>query len=249
MNMFDPESGSPSSRNRIINGNFAVNQRAVSGTVTLAAGAYGHDRWKAGASGCTYTFATSGNDTIITITAGSLMQVVEDRNVEGGVYSLSHAGTAQARMAINGAATSGSYAAATQVAPLLTSSATGNQAITVEFSTGTVNRVQLEPGRVVTPFERRHIGHELALCQRYYETGSFGFNGAYQAGGNGCSLFGNFRVTKRTTPTVATSSVVAANLTSPAFTPLSTEAYSFGGLATTTGVTVYYGTFAASAEL
>jgi hypothetical protein len=32
-----------------------------------------------------------------------------------------------------------------------------------------VSRVQLEPGTVATPFERRPIGTELALCQRYYE--------------------------------------------------------------------------------
>jgi hypothetical protein len=29
--------------------------------------------------------------------------------------------------------------------------------------------VQLEPGSVATPFERRPIGTELALCERYYQ--------------------------------------------------------------------------------
>jgi hypothetical protein len=127
-------------RNRIINGNFAVNQRAVSGTVTLGAGAYGHDRWKAGASGCTYTFNANG---IVTITAGSLMQVVEGANVEGGQYTLNNGGgTAQMRVAINSAAPSGAYANG----PLITSAATAGQNITVEFTTGTVGLVQLEPG-------------------------------------------------------------------------------------------------------
>jgi len=32
--------------------------------------------------------------------------------------------------------------------------------------------VQLEPGPVATPFEHRHIGTELALCQRYYQQNS-----------------------------------------------------------------------------
>jgi len=35
--------------------------------------------------------------------------------------------------------------------------------------------VQLEPGTVATPFERRSYGQELALCQRYYNVFS-GFN-------------------------------------------------------------------------
>jgi hypothetical protein len=33
-----------------------------------------------------------------------------------------------------------------------------------------IAQVQLEPGPVATPFERRPIGTELALCQRYYHT-------------------------------------------------------------------------------
>ena len=32
-----------------------------------------------------------------------------------------------------------------------------------------VSRVQLEPGTVATPFERRPIGTELSLCQRYFQ--------------------------------------------------------------------------------
>lgn len=159
-------------RNRIINGNFAINCRAVSGTVTLAAGAYGHDRWKAGAGGCTYTFATSGNDTIITISAGSLQQVIESGNVEGGVYAFSHTGTAQARIAVNGAATSGSYAALSASNPLLSASATANQAITVELGIGTLNKVMLETGSTATPFERRPIGLERMLCERYAYAGT-----------------------------------------------------------------------------
>ncbi len=149
-------------RNRIINANFAVNQRAYASGTALAAGSYAHDRWRAGASGCTYAFTTAKPDTTITISAGTLLQVVEDANLEGGTYMLSWTGTATAR-AYQGSA-SGSYAAS----PLVLTGVAAGTATTIEFSTGSLGRVQLEPGPVVTPFERRPVGAELALCQRYY---------------------------------------------------------------------------------
>lgn len=199
-------------RNRLINGNFAINQRAVTGTVTLAAGAYGHDRWKAGAGGCTYTFSTSGNDTVVNITAGSLMQVIEGANVEGGQYTLNNGGgSAQMRAAINGAATSGSYSAG----PIVTSTANGGQNITVEFTTGTVGKLQLEPGMTATPFERRSIATELAMCQRYYEIGTFNISGSSPAATVNWQLTVPFKASKRVTPTVLKlSDLLASNVAS-----------------------------------
>src|SRR6056297_1384954 len=76
-------------RNAIINGNFGVNQRGVSGTLSLSTGEYGHDRWKAGSSGCTYTFSTTEGVTTIDISAGSLIQVIEDVNLVTDTYVLS----------------------------------------------------------------------------------------------------------------------------------------------------------------
>ncbi len=143
--------------NAIINGNFQVNQRAVSGTVTLAAGVYGHDRWKAGASGCTYTFATSNNVTTLTISAGSLIQVIEGNNLFTGTYTLSWVGTAQGKIG------GGSYASSG-----VTGTPAGGSNLNIEFNTGTLSLVQFEPGSVATSFERRPFGQELALCQRYY---------------------------------------------------------------------------------
>ena len=151
-------------RNRIMDGNFAVNQRGfVSGTA-LAAAAYGHDRWKAGGSGCTYTFAAAKPDTTVTITAGTLTQIIEDANIEGGTYTLSWSGTATAR--VYQGTTTGSYAAS----PLVVTGLSAGTNTTVEFGAGTLGRVQFEPGPLATPFERRPLGTESTLCQRYFET-------------------------------------------------------------------------------
>ena len=155
-------------KNAIINGNFAVNQRGVSGTVTLAAGAYGHDRFKAGASGCTYTFATANNITTLTISAGSLIQVIEGNNLFTGTYTLSWVGTAQGKIG------GGSYASSG-----MTGTPAGGSNLNIEFNTGTLSLVQFEPGAIRTPFERRPFGDELVLCQRYaYQMNANDSNGA-----------------------------------------------------------------------
>ena len=148
-------------RNRLFDAGFIINQRGyVSGTA-LSASAYAHDRWKAGASGCTYTFTqlSTGVPIVITITAGSLQQVIEGCNMpEGGTYTLSWTGTAQARF--NG----GTYGSS----PLAVTGITAGSNTTIEFNTGTVSYPQLEVGTNATSFDYRPYGTELSLCQRYY---------------------------------------------------------------------------------
>jgi len=197
-------------RNILINGNFLINQRVyVSGTAT-ASGTYMHDRWKSTTTNSNYTFTQGTPDTTITIAAGTIAQIVEDKNVAGGVYTLSWTGTTTARIAVNGGTTSGSYAAS----PITTSSATAGQTITVEFSTGTLGKVQLEPGTIATPYERQLFSDQLAQCQRYYEK-SYLYGtapgAAVGAGSNGIVFTSNsltawvfaspFQVAKRTSPT------------------------------------------------
>jgi len=145
-------------RNLIINGDFSVNQRAVSGTVALSAGEYGHDRFKAGSGGCTYTFATSLGVTTITITAGTLLQVIEGQNLPSKTVVLSWAGTAQGRIGFGSYGSSGS----------VTDTLAGGSNISVEFNTGTLTNAQLEFGGTSTEFEHVHSADQLARCQRYY---------------------------------------------------------------------------------
>lgn len=145
-------------RNRIINGNFGVNQRAYASGATVGYGLYGHDRWKMTASGDTYTFSTAANVTTVTVPAGKvLQQVIEGLNLESGTYTLSWTGTAQGKIG------AGSYGASG-----ITGSITGGTNTTIEFGPGTVSKVQLEFGSVTTAFEQRPYGLELSLCQRYY---------------------------------------------------------------------------------
>lgn len=195
--------------NAIINGNFQINQRAVSGTVTLAAGIYGHDRWKAGASGATYTFATTNNVTVLTISAGSLIQVIEGVNLYSGTYALSFSGTAQGKIGAGSFAASG-----------VTGTAVGGTNLNIEFNTGTVSLVQFQPGSEVSPFERRDIGRELILCQRYLPVivstpGSTGFaaSGFAQSSSQGNILY-MFKTTTRVPPT----GLVAVNIGAFGFT-------------------------------
>lgn len=188
-------------KNRIINGGFTLNQRNyVSGTA-LAAGAYGHDRWKAGASGCTYTFTQGalGVNTIITITAGSLIQVIEGCNVaEGGTYILSDTGTAQGKL------NTGAYGT-----PTVTGWVAGTN-LPIEFNTGTVGNVQLEKGSTATSFDYRDYGREIIMCQRYYETVS----ALIGTDPGNPSYYFFYKVTKRATPTVGGLSGTVTTLTS-----------------------------------
>ncbi len=161
-------------RNRIINGNFQINQRAyVSGTA-LTSGTYAHDRWKAGSGGCTYTFTQAANGQQITITAGSLEQVIEDANIEGGTYTLSWTGTASG--SVNGGAAAAS--------PITVTGLAASTAATVSFGTGTVGAVQFEPGPTATPFEYLPIDKVLASCQRYFYSIN-SYTSAYAAFGLG----------------------------------------------------------------
>ena len=69
--------------------------------------------------------------------------------------------------------------------------------------------VQLEMGSVATNFEHRHIGEELALCQRYYwkHSGDSILHAGRTISSNRADVAIHFPVTMRNTPTLTTSTV------------------------------------------
>lgn len=83
-----------------------------------------------------------------------------------------------------------------------------------------IDNVQFEAGAVATPFERRPIGHEFVLCQRYYEksydyatvpatTNTWPGSKGFSTNGGGYGMCGIvFVVNKRTIPTVTAYSPV-----------------------------------------
>jgi hypothetical protein len=188
-------------KNRIIDGGFIINQRVYTSGTSLSSGSYGHDRWKAGSGGCTYTFTQGslGVNTTITITAGTLVQVIEGCNLaEGGTYVLSWTGTAQGRL--NG----GSYGSSGTVT---VTGWTAGANLSVEFNTGTLGSVQLEKGSTATSFDYRPYGTELALCQRYYQDSlshaNSGGSAAASVSSTGELMCGiAFKVTMRSAPSI-----------------------------------------------
>ncbi len=182
-----------SNRNRLINGNFSINQRGyVSGTATTGANQYAVDRWKVIVAGQNLAWTASGNDNIVTALSGGVAQVIESLNIEGGTYVLSWVGTATAKVNGTSVANGGTIAIAA-----------GTQT-TVAFYSGTVSLAQLEPGSVATVFERRQYQQELALCQRYYQ-----LPGLYYSSSSGIyiQLTGNWPVCMRAAPTCTTTGV------------------------------------------
>lgn len=66
--------------------------------------------------------------------------------------------------------------------------------------TWTIGNVQLEPGSVATPFERRSYGFELALCQRYFQYFGAGTSGQEETSTT-FTIAGQFQAPMRAAPT------------------------------------------------
>ena len=137
-----------------------------------------------------------------------------------------------------------------------------NTGLVVQFTVGaqtsgtfTLGNIQLELGTQATPFEWRPYGTELALCQRYFETGNEPELYLGGASLNAVYISVPFKVTKRATPTIALANwqiwiggTASSTTPSVAFN----FATQFAALVTGSGLSGYYspnGTWTASAEL
>lgn len=143
--------------NYVDNSGFTVNQRNYSSGSALAAGSYGFDRWKGGASGCTLTFTASPASTVVTISAGTLQQVVEGVNFFNSSYTLSWTGSATGRV------NTGAY-----VASPITFTGAPNTNVTIEFQGGTLGQVMLQVGSQTTLWQPQPYPVDLARCQRFF---------------------------------------------------------------------------------
>lgn len=114
-------------------------------------------------------------------------------------------------------------------------------------NTFSLTGVQLELGSTATEFENRLYVEELALCQRYYETGYFDWT-LYVVAGTGFRTRQPYAVTKRDIPTLTLSGVTTINVTNPTITT-TINSISPQAKATASATVVYVGTFMSSAEL
>lgn len=148
-------------RNVLMNANPVINQRGyVSGVATATANQYTLDRWRIVTRGQAVTWSDSGNIRTVNAPVGGIEQIIEGENLITGVYTLNWVGTAAATISGVPAVKGGEIAL------------TGGVNTVVRFSGGTFSLPQLEAGTNVTQFEQRPYGHELALCQRYFQRGA-----------------------------------------------------------------------------
>jgi len=184
----DGKSTSGYSPNLLINGDFKINQRALSSYTT--ANAYSVDRWLNYGVSTTITPITNGLTISCLSTSDSnlIMQSVEDYAKFSGKtvtlsvkYSALSLGT-NTKMTLAISDGISMYSVDTtqssgiiSVTHILPSNITKLCATLVKYGNGTsfsvnVEWAKLELGSVPTPFVPRPIAEELAMCKRYYES-------------------------------------------------------------------------------
>jgi len=175
-------------RNLIINGNPIINQRNyVPGTPTVTGNQYTLDRWRVIASGQNLTWGDEAGIRTVNAPVGGMQQVIEGLGTIGGLYTINWVGTATAVLS------------GVSVAKGATVTIAGGVSFSIRMTGGSWSQLQLEAGTHATLFERRPIGVELALCQRYAVPVTLAIQGGF-AGFAIVPFF--FPVTMRAVPTV-----------------------------------------------
>jgi hypothetical protein len=203
-------------RNRVINGSMAVDQRNAGAAQTFTAAtalAYSVDRWYAyctganvnglrvaGATAGQFRYQFTGAASVTGIGFGQRIEQLNSADLAGTTATL---GVDLANSVLTTVTWTAYYATTadtfgTLASPTRTQIATGTFTVTstvtrystnisvpaaattgieIVFTVGaqtsgtwTIGNVQLEPGTVASPFERRSYGQELALCQRYFSS-------------------------------------------------------------------------------
>jgi hypothetical protein len=109
--------------------------------------------------------------------------------------------------------------------------------------------LQLEAGYTATPFENRHVNVEIAMCQRYYETG-YVLASIYAGAPETLGVSDAFKVTKRITPTGTATNTAYANVSAtPTIAALYVDTIYITQAATTAGAAAWTTMWTASAEL
>jgi len=94
-----------------------------------------------------------------------------------------------------------------------------------------IAQVQVEPGPIATQFERRPIGMELSLCQRYFQYAD-GYMGGYATGSVTATYRSTSAVEMRATPAVVVFSSQNIGCTNSTITAIGTGHWQFSCLAT-----------------
>lgn len=204
--------------NLLINGDWQINQRGFAGG-TLAAGAYGFDRWKAGAAGATL----GRSDFDLTLTAGAIRQTIEPalwgvssfaatplclsvEDLGGGDLDVTIG-------SVSGAITAGSGRRSVTLTPA--AGDTGNLSVQLAPAAGAVTfrAIKLELGTAPTPWLARSQTEERQLCERYYwrPKGALMLD-CYQGTTGYFQHYVTFPTTMRETPTVSYTVLQESNI-------------------------------------
>lgn len=210
-------------RNRLINGDFRVNQRGVIPAGARPVNEYAFDRWRTGVANSQYSVSAS-DPPVVTLTAGALVQVIEPAffRLAGQMATVSVGGASTVPIAVTIAAANGGTGSVTATIPagsgrrgaivLIPATMTGGASVTLSGANASFTEASLVPGQVIESFyEFRPAAVELSLCQRYYCSVSYA---------EGEAWFGNlvywsieFPATMRAIPTLGLGGAAPRNIT------------------------------------